>query len=249
MARVVRKVSNKAVKGQKKERKGIFFSKKFWIIIISIVIVRAAAGITIGVVVANNNKTTTVEVGDYFGQTQKYKEEDVKFTKMTYQGVKLHTNVDSEVFNEGTFVFATELATFYPFELLDTNNDNEDLKNKTHEGVFKLLVELQNAIDNHNKNSEVKFYLYIVDTTAKAGNSSSSIYADKDFGGSDDKTTGPLFFYYNVDGLQKTVPNDSSNNNNSSNQGKTLFSDSFIDSANTMKSAISNAIIYVKGAQ
>ena len=248
MARVVRKVSNKAVKGQKRERKGLVFSKKFWIIIISIVVVLAAAGITIGVIVANNNKTTTVEVDDYFGQTQKFKDEDVNFTKMTYQGVLLHTNDNSELFNDYTFVFAASLSSFYPVELIDTNNDNTDLKDKKHELIFNELIELQNAIDKHNKNSENKIYLYIVDTSSKAGNSSDAIYSDSKFSSSDD-STGPLFLFYNADGLQKTVPNDATNSNNDSNKGKTLYSTSYADASNTMLSAISNAIIYVKGAQ
>ena len=239
VARVVRKVSNKAVKGQKRERKGLVFSKKFWIIIISIVVVLAAAGITIGVIVANNNKTTTVEVDDYFGKTQKFNYEDVDFTKMTYQGVLLHTNENSELFNDNTFVFAANLSTFYPVELIDTNNNNTDLKDKKHEKVFFELIELQNAIDNHNKNSENKFYLYIVDTTSKSGNSSDAIYSDTKFSGSDD-ATGPLFFYYNADGLQKNIPNDPNKS--------ILYSTSFADS-NTMLTAISNAIVYVKGAQ
>ncbi len=238
MARVVRKVSNKAVKGQKKDRKGLVFSKKFWIIIASIVVVLTAAGITIGVIVANNNSSTTVEVGDYFGETQKYNDTDVKFKKMTYQGVVLHTNPDSELYQQNVFVFAASLSSFYPFTLIDTNNDNTDLKDTKHEQIFNALVELQYIIDEHNKTADEATYfnLYIVDTTVESGNSSDAIYTDKNFcDTSSDSFLGPLFSFHNVDGLQKTVPN----------SGKTLYSESYSE-GNTMMTSISNAMVYVK---
>ena len=243
MARLVRKVSNKAVKGQKRERKGILFSKKFWIIIICAVVVLTAAGITIGVIVANNNKTTTVEVDDYFGQTQKAtydgKEYDVKFTKMTYQGVKIHTNVESDVFNDYTFVFAANLSAFYPFDLNDADGNN--LKVDKHRDIFKELVNLQCAIDRYNEKEtkEYKINLYIVDTSTKTGNTSSSIYSDYSFYSSsseDSAFTGPLFFLYGVDGLEKTIPGDSK---------KVSFSDSYYDN-NTMMSSITNSVVFVK---
>lgn len=239
MARVVRKVSNKAVKGQKRERKGLLFSKKFWIILISIVVVLTAAGITIGVVVANNNSSSkTVEVDDYFGQTQKYNNTDVNFTKMTYEGVKLHTNTESELFEENVFVFAASLDSFYPVTLIDTNNDDTDLKNDQHEKIFNTLIQLQYEIDKYNakaENSDNQFKLYIVDASSKTGNNSASIFSDKEFySGSSDEFGGPLFAYHTVDGLQETLPN-----------GKSVYSDTYYGT-NTMMTALSNAITYLK---
>jgi len=240
VARVVRKVSNKAVKGQKRERKGLLFSKKFWIILISIVVVLTAAGITIGVVVANNNSSSaTVEVDDYFGQTQKYNNTDVNFTKMTYEGVALHTNPESELVNDYTFVFAADLSTFYPFDLIDTNNDDTNLKNSKHTQIFNLLVELQYTIDTFAAKNNYDVKLYIVNTEVADGNGSSSIYENKSFvptASSDSSFAGPLFCLLSVDGLQESV---STGN---------VYATSYTDS-NKMASAIDNAIKFVNSLE
>lgn len=240
MARVVRKVSNKAVKGQKREKGGLLHSKKFWIILISIIVILTAAGITVGIIVSNNNKKTeeTVEVDDYFGQTQKFKETDVNFEKMTYAGVKLHSNTNAgSIMNEYTFVFATDLSVFYPKELKD--NDDNDLKDDLHEKVFNQLVELQYYIDLYNadpNNSEERIALYIVNTVIVSGNNNSNIYTDTQYMKSA-KTTflGPLFSASHDGEFLENNPDD---------ETKSFYSEAFDDS--TMSTAIGNAMNFVK---
>ncbi len=249
MARVVRKVSNKAVKGQKKERKGLLFSKKFWIIIISIVVVLAAAGITIGVIVANNQKSkSTVEVDDYFGQTQKYKETEVNFEKITYQGVKLHTNSDSELYDDYVFVFATDLNSFYPFDLYADSKKKDNMKVDRHSQIFDSLVNLQYVIDEFNKTSDTSVRLFIVDTSTISGNSSNLIYTDTDYvpdATSDSEFVGPLFFAYYDGKLQKTYDVEKIVNGNIVKESRNLYAKSYYDDAennNSMMTAISNSI-------
>ena len=147
MARVVRKVETKG--GRKRRLKssfGFLRKKLFWIIVAAVLLV--AAGITAGIIIYNNlNKTKEVYVEDYFAQTYKSKDgEDVTFTKASYAQVKLHTYQDAEIVVEHIFVFAADLSTFYPMELMDdTDGDgdyDDDLKVKTHETVFNSLIEL-----------------------------------------------------------------------------------------------------------
>ena len=235
MARIVRKVSNKAVKGQKRERTGVVYSKKFWIIIATVLVLLIAAGITIPLVInKNNSSTSTVEVDDYFGQEQKYYDNTVKFTKMTYQGVKLHTNEFSDVYSEYTFVFATSLDSFYPVELIDEND--KDLKNEKHEQVFKLLKELQYNIDLVNEAAGTnKVNLYIVDTSAKDGNSSSYVFTDTSFNPGQNENLTELFFLYTADGLI-TQPKGTLLN---------TYGDNFT-TGNTIFTAVNGAIQYVK---
>ena len=235
MARIVRKVSNKAVKGQKRERTGVVYSKKFWIIIATVLVLLIAAGITIPLVInKNNSSTSTVEVDDYFGQEQKYYDNTVKFTKMTYQGVKLHINESSDVYSEYTFVFATSLDSFYPVELIDEND--KDLKNEKHEKVFKLLKELQYNIDLVNEAAGTnKVNLYIVDTSAKDGNSSNYIFTDTSFNPDQNENLTELFFLYTVDGLIKQPKGTDFN----------TYGDNFT-TGSTIFSAVNGAIQYVK---
>ena len=223
MARVVRKVETKG--GRKRRLKssfGFLRKKLFWIIVAAVLLV--AAGITAGIIIYNNlNKTKEVYVEDYFAQTYKSKDgEDVTFTKASYAQVKLHTYQDAEIVVEHIFVFAADLSTFYPKELMDdTDGDgdyDDDLKVKTHETVFNSLIELQAIIDAYNKNAtDKKAALYIVDTgntqENKTGNghdknfanNNSLIYSDSSFvyiSSSDDEDeetiTGPLFSYHNA---------------------------------------------------
>lgn len=209
MARVVRKVSNKATKGQKREKGALLHSKKFWIIAISILVVLITAGIIIGVVIANNQKKDeTVEVDDYFGKTQRIYDTDVNFTKMTYQGVCLHTNAEEgELFNDYTFVFAANLATFYPEDLYDSDDNN--LKDPKHYEIFEALKELQYEIDRYNSSDEPehKIALYIVNTDQVDGNTSYNIYTDSSFTGGEESsssTLGPLFTVIDEQGVIKT---------------------------------------------
>ena len=235
MARIVRKVSNKAVKGQKRERTGVVYSKKFWIIIATVLVLLIAAGITIPLVInKNNSSTSTVEVDDYFGQEQKYYDNTVKFTKMTYQGVKLHINESSDVYSEYTFVFATSLDSFYPVELIDEND--KDLNNEKNEQVFKLLKELQYNIDLVNEAAGTnKVNLYIVDTSAKDGNSSSYVFTDTSFNPDQTENLTELFFLYTDDGLTKRPKGATSD----------VYGDSF-SAGNTIFSALNQAINFVK---
>ena len=240
MARVVRKVSNKATKGQKRDKGALLHSKKFWIIVISIVVVLIAAGITIGVIVANNKKSEdTVEVDDYFGQTQKFQDNDINFTKMTYQGVKLHTNPEQgDLFNDFTFVFATSLQTFYPVELKDS--DGNDYQNEKHKGTFECLKELQYEIDKYNasEDPEYKLALYIVNTDSVDGNTSYDIYTDSSFmPTANDSFLGPLFSVVSEQGVALNYIENT--------KTKILNAQSF-DENNAMISAIENAINLVK---
>ena len=210
MARVVRKVSNKATKGQKREKGALLHSKKFWIIAISILVVLITAGIIIGVVIANNQKKDeTVEVDDYFGKTYKVNDKDINFTKMTYQGVYLHTNPEEgELFNDYTFVFAANLATFYPEDLYDSDDNN--LKDSKHYEIFEALKELQYEIDRYNSSDEPehKIALYIVNTDQVDGNTSYNIYSDSKFTDSSDtdseSSLNCLFAVIDENGLIET---------------------------------------------
>ena len=235
MARVVRKVSNKATKGQKRGN-GLLHSKKFWIIVISIVVVLAAAGITIGIIVANNKKSdTTVEVDDYFGKTQNIHDTDVNFTKMSYQGVRLHTNPEEgQLFNDFTFVFATDLATFYPFDILDDDDEIAIHSVETHKSAFENLKELQYEIDKYNAlpEAEHKLALYIVNTDQVDGNSSYNIYSDSTYviPNTMTESMGPLFSIVGEDGIIEKF------------DGKTVYSTSFTQPEDTEKASISSAI-------
>lgn len=241
MARVVRKVSNKATKGQKRGN-GLLHSKKFWIIVISIIVVLAAVGITIGVIVANNNKKkdSTVEVDDYFGTTQRIHDTDVNFTKMTYQGVCLHTNPEEgELFNYFTFVFAADLATFYPEDIKDDDDEVTQEKNIQHENAFRNLVELQYVIDKYNETAEdeYKVALYIVNSDQVDGNTSYNIYSDSKFvAKTSSETLGPLFTIIGEDGIVEKV------------DGKAAYSTSFSESddVSSIFSAVNVAINLVK---
>ena len=87
MARVVRKISRKASRGQKRDN-ALLHSKKFWYIVAAAVLVCAIVGVVVGVIV-NNNKSedTTVEVEDYFAQAWTYVDDskvshEIKFEKI-----------------------------------------------------------------------------------------------------------------------------------------------------------------------
>lgn len=237
MARVVRKVSNKATKGQKREKGALLHSKKFWIITISILVVLITAGIIIGVVIANNNKKDeTVEVDDYFGKTQRIHDTDVNFTKMTYQGVRLHTNAEEgELFNDYTFIFAADLASFYPEELI--NSDDVDLKDSKHKEIFDALIELQYEIDRYNNSDEPdhKIALYIVNTDQVDGNTSYNIYTDTKYvsSTSGSNSMGPLFSAVDEGGLISTV------------NSRTIYANDYYED-NKMVSAIVTARNLVK---
>lgn len=208
MARVVRKVSGKAVRGQKKD-KGLLKDKRFWAICILSLLLIAAIITTVVIVVNNNNDATEeVTVEDYFGTTQTYKdkvtgeEHEVNFEKSTYGAARLHSNPNfEESWIEYMFVFAIDLSTFYPMDLYD--NDGKNLKNSTHEEVFNLLMKLQVEIDKFNESNEAEYdvRLLIIDTKASIYNESIGILADANFGGSEEGDTTVLFSLITEDGF------------------------------------------------
>ncbi len=204
-----RKVSNKSVRGQKKD-KGILKSKKFWIISILSLLVVVAAIITTVVIVNNLNKEETVEVDDYFNQTHKYtdksgKEQEINFTKGSYSSARMHTNVNYEdTYVDYLFVFVTDLSTFYPFDIKDSNGDVSKKKDEEHEKVFNALCQLQYAIDEYNANNESnkKAMLMIIDTAANAENV--GLLTNEFFVGSElansESATSFVFSLVNIDG-------------------------------------------------
>ena len=119
MAQIKRKkVSNAAVKGQKKENT-LLKSKKFWIITSSIVVGLALIGFIIWLIIYLNT-TKTNENPDYFaGKSDielKYENKDVKFTKSSYQGIMMHSNQEgneNDMYVDYIFVYAADLKTFY----------------------------------------------------------------------------------------------------------------------------------------
>ena len=206
MARVVRKVSKNAVKGQK--RSGLLRSKKFWIIISSILVAIIAAVIVI-VVVVNSNKSSSEEIkdDDYFGQTQKYTKDgtdyDVNFTKSSYSGVVMYSKDSYEdTYVDYIFVFATDLSSFYIEDLKDSKGEVAQKADNEYSNIFKQLVALQYNIDLYNSTNPVnKAALYIVDTDSTlAGNTNSSIFT---FGNASDNAT-IAFFLYTADEVKKT---------------------------------------------
>lgn len=215
MAQIKRKkVSNKAVKGQKKEN-GLLKNKKFWIIISSIV--GAAAIITFVVwLIIHLTSSTSNTNPDYFAgssdlkmSSEKTKNTEVKFTKCSYEGVVMHTDLQgntNEAYIDYLFVYATDLTTFYADSTINKGLESTDEGYiatsviDDYNKLFYQFVYLQYEIDQFNKTSEQKAALYIVDTSVA---DNSSIFADDKFGGSDDSTNTSLFFLYELDGLRK----------------------------------------------
>ncbi len=202
MARVVRKVSNKAVSGQKRQ-KGIFKNKLFWIIAFVVVIIGVVIGIVIGVNL--NRKNTSDKVGnqtDYFELC-----EEVDFTRASYSGVKNYVNVNyknpqnnENLFVTNVFVFAYNLSSFYP------DSADKDNYNKNHEELLSKLKDLQKEVALA-KTRGIDIELYIVDTS---NGSNISIMADSTFGGSDDNSASFMFSFIQngelVDDTIKTSP-------------------------------------------
>jgi len=222
MAQIKRKkVSNKAVRGQKKENT-LLKSKKFWIILSSIALGVAIIAVTITLVVLFTTKNTAKENPDYFGDSSKYLDiykdktnnEAVKFKKISYDGLKMHTDTDDNmVYVEYAFVFATDLTTFYVDDTINTGKEETDASYikkdviESNKKLFAQLAFLQYQIDQYNKSEEkiasigdknVEFY--IVDTS-KADNL--GVLSDTNYGGSDDNSVSVTFFLYSFDELKK----------------------------------------------
>ena len=237
MARVVRKVSGKAVRGQKK---GILYNKNFWIGISCglVAILALVLGLVFGL--RANNSASEVEVEDYFGMTQTYKDKDtnkdvtVNFTKSSYAGVKMHTNPNADsTFVEYVFVFATDLSKFYPCDLMQ---DDDNLKNENHEAIFEALMILQNSINEHNKlGNDYKVALYIVDTKDNQASDNMSILSDAKFtGGATDVTS--LLALVNGDKLIDEFTTEDK-------KVKSLFTTSLVK--NDIQTVVNNARLFI----
>ncbi len=275
MARVVRKVETKG--GQKRRHRarfGFLRKKLFWFISAGVALV--IAGIIVGVCLYNYfNKTEEVYVDDYFAKTYTATDGDeVTFTKASYAQVKLHTYQDTEIVIEHIFVFAGDLSTFYPFELMyDKDGDgekNDDHKNDTHTRVFNSLIELQDVINDYNKTADdnAKAKLFIVDTGNTSenltgnghdnnfANNNSLIYSDSGFvqiASSDEEeetVSGPLFSYHDAsEGLITAFSGYKGEEfieYDKNNSSKAGLSLYGVDSYDSLLTPLSNAAKYIK---
>lgn len=185
MARVVRKVSNRAVAGQRKQKK-FFNNRWFWIIVSVVVVIGLALGITLGIVL-NQNTEESVNKTDYFADC-----EQVEFVKGSYDGVKNYTNINyknpqnnEDLFIQNVFIFAYDLSSFYP------DSDDEDNYNKNHADILSKLIDLQKAVDAA-KAAGLEVELFIIDTSV---GDNISVLDDTDFGGTEDSTVTFMFTY------------------------------------------------------
>ena len=171
MARVVRKVSNKASKEQKRTNPN---NKKrnIWIgSIVAAIIVIAAVVVTI---ILCNNGGSNNSFYDYLADEQTVKIEDqeykVSFTKMSYSGVLYHHNNTNEAneyeelsYYKYVFVYAQDFHSFYP-----DKDKNSDKYSSDDEELLSRLARFQARVDNYNKevgsNSEEKAIFFLVDT-------------------------------------------------------------------------------------
>ncbi len=241
-----KKVNSNATKGQAKD--SIFKTKKFWIIFSSIALGLIVIGVAIGLTVYFTTKKDENEIQDYFGGVStnlsyKYNDEEVKFTKISYDGVLMHHNVNDG--GEGTFisnifVFATNLKTFYADKAIDDGKDKDDdtvtfLYDKTANTVFNQLVKLQGEINDYNKTADrdAQAVLYIVDTSI---GDNQSIFADTLFDGSDDSKNSLFFGLVNEDGLVRDFYNED-------NKKLSLTTNTLADVSNTM---VNNAVVFMK---
>lgn len=190
MARVVRKVSNKAVQGKKQ---GKFYTKKwFWIVISAVVVAAIAVGITLAIVF-NKNEDESVNTIDYFATS-----EEVDFVKMNHKSITNYLNEDyvnpqngESLFVENVFVFAYDMSSFYP-----SKEDDSENYNKVHADILNMLVFLQKSVDKYNEaEGSIKAQLYIVDTTHS---NNSDILNDENYiGESDSESVTYVFSYLN----------------------------------------------------
>ena len=196
MARVVRKVSNKSARSQKKG-----LDKKQKTIIGSIVggiIVVVAVVLTIVLILVNNN--TTEEFHDYLSDTQTVildsttnEETTVNFTKMSYSGVLYHhnnsnsnTNYRDNEYVKFVFVYAQDFHNFYPDE------SDEDNFNQSDKDLLARLARFQARVDEYNKTAsdEDQAVFYLVDTYYDYNQ---GIFDDEYVGTSGDVTITSMF--------------------------------------------------------
>ena len=220
MAQIKRKkVSTKAVKGQKKEN-SLLKSKKFWIILSSAIVGAAIIGVSIWLIVYFCTQSTTKDNPDFFGKSTEYVEiykdstenNAVKFNKISYEGLLMHTeSEEAKVYDEYVFVFAADLTSFYADATINTGKttDSADYVStdliKQYETLYKQLAYLQYQITKHNENSQTKAKLYIVDTSVA---DNTGVLTDSRFGGSDENSARVTFFLYSYKELVKFADTD-----------------------------------------
>ena len=185
MARVVRKVSNKAVQNQKKNN--ILHNKIFWIIISVVLVIGVAVGIVLGIVL-NQDKEEEVS-HNYFNEYQ-----EVTFEQGSYYGILNYSDPDykniqtnESLYIKHILIFGYDSKYFYP------DSEDTDNYNSNHETLLKRLADLQKSIDEYNKTAdkEDKAALFIVDTNV---GSNSEILSDSDLLGS--LTSDELSFFF-----------------------------------------------------
>ena len=212
MAKIVRKVSNKATKGQKREYgfKRLLRNKIFWIVA-SVLLVGIACAIILPIVLSNDStEDTTHEHPDYFNIPATYtdagEEYEINFKKISYAGLIMETSLGVDAFKddnfnfntiEYAFIFAIDVTKFYPEDYFKTDEDEEDdnnLKSEADERVYAALIKLQYEIDKYNENhpnTDDDVQLFIIDTSNQSNNANGSLLADTKFGGTenDDEST------------------------------------------------------------
>lgn len=204
MARVVRKVSNKASKEQKKTTSN---NKKrnIWIgSIIAGIIVIAAVVVTI--ILCNSGSDDSFN--DYLANEQIVKiegddtEYKTSFTKMTYSGVLYHHNNTNENdaylredYYKYVFVYAQDFHSFYPNEEKDGDNYS-----KADSDLLEILARFQLRVDQYNETAdrEEKAIFYIVDTYYDFNK---GIFDDTNFGTTSDENLTSLFCLFAGKGI------------------------------------------------
>ena len=192
MARVVRKVSNRNVSGQKKQR-NILKNKWFWIIAVIAVAIIAAVT-TVVIINMNKNEKDYSNTVDYFETN-----EEVDFNVTTYHAVKNYTNVnyynpqntDEKLYVSNAFIFAYDLSNFYPAQGVSKDADGNDLYAKQHKDILSKLVDLQKAVDKAQA-SGLDVELYIIDISFS---SNYAVLLDTEFGGSEEPESTFMFTY------------------------------------------------------
>lgn len=171
-----RKVSDKATKHIKRDKKPLYKKKKFWIGLSSFLVACVGIVVCIALIIhfKNDSSDDEREVLDYFYGESSELDEKVnkdlvkdsreydenykpKFQKISLDGIKMHANAiegDANTFIEYMFIYACDLSTYYPDEHIDDDIDedeDEKLYNKTDYSVYKELTYLQYSIDKENK--------------------------------------------------------------------------------------------------
>lgn len=201
-----KKVSGKATQSQKKN--GLLHNKIFWIVSSIVLLVIIAASITIPLVISN--RSTTEEKVDYIGKEYtSLKGDKVTFTKMSYEGVLMHSNsadYDENTYIKHIFYVAFDFDSFYPDEAIDSGKSKDDTSvtfyyQEAHKTALDRLVEIQSLIDQYNNkiktdddssNDTDIAVLYFVDLSK--GNNSKVITSSA-FGGSSEATNSFVFGY------------------------------------------------------